>query len=96
MHPMQPNINFYVFSYKCLMSIHLCIYAFFLTVKKLSYKSQCIYAMHASYADVYKLVYILFYEFMHHAMHTSYAALYKLVYIVFYESMAYACILRYN
>ena len=29
--------------------------------------SLCIYARHASYADVYKLVYILFYESMAYA-----------------------------
>ena len=116
MHPIQPNINLYVFSFKS-----LCIYTFFVTIKNLyvfSYKSLCISAMLASYSVVNKIcIYFVLWVYasmlrMHpmqpytnffifcsmslyiYATHASYAALYKLLYILFYESMhlCYACI----
>ena len=50
------NFFFYASMHPMQLSINLYVF---------SYKSQCIYSMHAFYADIYKLVYILFYESMH-------------------------------
>ena len=68
MHPMQPYINLYVFSYR----------------------SLCIYASHASYAAVYKLVYISHTSLCIYASYASYASVYKLLYISYTSLCIYA------
>ena len=61
----------------------------------LFYMSLCIYAMHATYAVIYKLAYTFLYSLCIYAMHATYAVIYKLAYIFLYEFMhqCYACIL---
>ena len=92
MHPMQPNINLYLFSYKslCIYAMHASYANEYINLYIFCSMSLCIYAMHASYADKYINLYV--FSFKSLCIYTFFVTI-KNLYVFSYKSLCISAML---